>query len=91
MKGNVSAHSEIGMVVHCDKQELVLPKLAEFGYSHVHFAGFSALPPEKMQSIFHSCNKDGLKPFSAHGPSTFLPNDESRLGWMIEKHKRIIG
>ncbi len=32
----IVAHSEIDMVMHCDNQELVLPKLAEFGYSHEH-------------------------------------------------------
>ncbi len=86
----IVAHSELGMVMHCNRHELVLPKLAKFGYSHVHFARFSTLPPKELRRISERCNKHGLKAFSAHGPSTFLPGDVSGLGEMIEKHKRTI-
>jgi sugar phosphate isomerase/epimerase len=69
---------------------MVLPKLAEFGYFHVHFSKFSALLPEEPRSISDSCHKYGLRPYSAHGPGAFLPDSESELESMIEKHKKNI-
>jgi sugar phosphate isomerase/epimerase len=80
----------IGIAVNCREHERYLPRLAHFGYSYVHCAGFMALEHPQLRVVAEECGSLGLRPFSAHGPSVFLPNRADALEEMIGRHREAI-